>query len=73
MIIGKFIAKCDHNGCKSKTKAIITIKIAQTENKLTNHVAMLPLDIKLKEDGWTWGWNIDKTETLCPVHSRKKK
>ena len=71
MLVQRFIAFCDEPGCKVHTKVTLKIRIASTEKGLQHQIALLPDDIIIREDGWSWGWDGEKTAIYCPKHGEE--
>jgi len=74
MLAQRFIAICDHKGCKAKTKATVKLKTATAVKGFGEPIVLIPTNIIFAEEGWSFGWNGENrtTEVHCPKHGRKK-
>jgi len=72
MLVQKFKAICDHDGCNESTKAIIKIEMKSLNSNFENKISFIPIDIQFDNQDWTWTWHKSATRTFCKKHVPKK-
>lgn len=74
MLAQRFIALCDHKGCKARTKATVKLKTAQACVGIQHPIVLQPTHIIFADEGWSFGFNSENrtTEVHCPDHNRRK-
>lgn len=73
MLAQRFVAICDHKGCKAKTKCTVVFWLGQVVSGIGHPIMLQAKDIRFSESGWVFAWNstVKRTEIFCPDHPRE--